>query len=71
MARTSSRFQQGDVSRALRAAAAAGLDVARYEIDPDGKIIVFTSNGVDLPNTADKDDLDLELDEWEAQHGES
>lgn len=71
MARTSPSFRQGDVARALRAAAAAGLDVARYEINPDGKIIVFTSNGVDLPSTADKDDLDLELEEWEARHGKA
>lgn len=33
-------FSQGDVTRALRAAKAAGLDVSRFEISADGKIIV-------------------------------
>ncbi|ARN80932.1 hypothetical protein B1812_07420 [Methylocystis bryophila] len=35
------RFKQGDVSKALKAASAAGHSVERFEIGPDGRIIVF------------------------------
>ena len=37
---TRAKFRQVDVTRALRAAKAAGLDVSRFEISTDGKIIV-------------------------------
>ena len=35
-------FKQRDVTRALKAAAAAGIKVARIEIDRDGKIVIST-----------------------------
>jgi hypothetical protein len=42
MARARCTFLQQDVTRALRAAKAAGLDVHRVEIDRAGKIVVVT-----------------------------
>ena len=42
MARAPSAFRQRDVTAALRAAVAAGMEVSGYEIDKDGKIIVHT-----------------------------
>ena len=42
MARGASTFKQTDVTRALKAARAAGLEVERVEIDKSGKIIVVT-----------------------------
>jgi hypothetical protein len=40
MSRTAATFRQHDVTRALRAAGAAGCEVRRVEIDRDGKIVL-------------------------------
>lgn len=44
MARTPSIFRQQDVTRAFRAAKAAGVRVARVEIDRDGRIVIVTAD---------------------------
>jgi hypothetical protein len=41
MARGRLRFTKTDLTRALRAASAAGQAVQRFEIDCEGKIVVF------------------------------
>ena len=41
MAKGRLRFTQTDLKRALRAASAAGQLVKRFEIDREGKIVVF------------------------------
>ncbi len=53
-------FKQRDVMRALRAARAAGFDVAQIEIAKDGKIIVVTGK----PEAQDAGPLDR----WIADH---
>jgi hypothetical protein len=52
--------RQIDVTRALRAARAAGFDVVGYEIDPDGKIIVRTGKSETTEAAP--------LDKWIANH---
>jgi hypothetical protein len=40
MSRGAQTFRQADVTKALKGAAAAGIDVGRVEIDRDGKIMI-------------------------------
>jgi hypothetical protein len=42
MARAPSTFRQNDVTRAIKATKAAGVDIARIEIAKDGRIIIIT-----------------------------
>jgi hypothetical protein len=42
--RSPSTFRQGDVTRALKAARAAGYENVRIEIDRDGKIAIVAGN---------------------------
>src|SRR5262245_47000129 len=58
MARGPASFKQQDLTRALRAAKAAGIDVQRFEIDKTGKIVVITAQPA--MDTSDKSD-----DEWD------
>jgi hypothetical protein len=39
-------FKQADVTRALRAAKAAGLKLSGYKIDVDGAIVVTLADGM-------------------------
>lgn len=55
-------FRQRDVTRAVKALKAAGVDVRCVEIGKDGKIVLVT----DKPEIANE--LDRELAEWEERH---
>jgi hypothetical protein len=57
MARALSNFKQGDIARALRAMKAAGFEVRRLEIAPDGRIIIATGRCSEQP-------AESALDEW-------
>jgi hypothetical protein len=54
MSRGAQTFKQGDVVKALKAAANAGVEVQRFEIDPmTGKIVVYAGKPDDPPNEWD------------------
>jgi len=49
MARAPSTFRQQDVTRAVKAVTAAGVHIARIEIDKAGKIVIITAEATDQP----------------------
>jgi hypothetical protein len=55
-----SSFAQSDVTRALKAAKAAGIPVKRIEIETTGKIVVVTEQ--ERGNAADRSDEN----EWDS-----
>ncbi len=63
MARAPSTFRQRDVTKAIKAAVAAGVDVARVEIDTTGKIVIVTGK-----NTGLAENSVSPLDTWMAKH---
>jgi hypothetical protein len=69
MSRGANTFRQGDVTRAIRGAERAGLKVRRAEVRTDGSI-VLDFNGAPIVMSGTVDDLDRELSEFEARHGE-
>jgi hypothetical protein len=59
------RRRSADVARAIKALTAAGVGIARIEIDSTGRIAIIAATGPGEPS-----DLDRELLEWEARHGQ-
>jgi len=56
MGRGKSRFRQSDLTRAMKAAKAAGLELARIEIDIDGTIKI-------IPGSPEPEPIKNEWDE--------
>ena len=54
------------MTRAVKAVAAAGVDIARIEIDRAGKITIIAAGSSADPGN----DLDRELEQWEARLGQ-
>jgi hypothetical protein len=59
------RLTKSEVTRALRAVADAGEKVERFEIDQEGRVIIYIAGRE--PRALDE--LDQELEEFEARHG--
>jgi hypothetical protein len=55
MTRSRSTFRQQDVTRAVKAVAAAGVDIARVEVDREGTIRIIAANasGASRPSPGD------------------
>jgi hypothetical protein len=64
MSRAPATFKQRDVTRALKAIAAAGI-VARVEIDKSGKIVIIPVSAYAVLDVKDS----TPFDEWMASHG--
>lgn len=58
-------FRQRDITRALRATVAAGIEVQRIEIEKDGKIVVVAGKQSDSPR-----DGGDQHNEWDSVHGQ-
>ncbi len=52
-------FRQNDITRALRAAGAAGCEVRRIEINRDGKIVLVLSEPTEAEVKADGSEIVL------------
>jgi hypothetical protein len=63
-----SAFRQQDLSRAIKAAVRAGVEIARIEIDSRGKIVIVVGKPSEATNP--QDELDVELQQWEARRGQ-
>lgn len=61
MTRRLAVFKQVDLKRAIKGAKAAGLDIDRVEIDPVGKIVLFTKS--------ESGALLSPLERWKQEHG--
>jgi hypothetical protein len=61
MSRRAQKITQGDITRAAKGAAKAGLTVQHMEIDLERRIIRITG---EAPPSAANDDLDQELAEF-------
>jgi hypothetical protein len=59
MARAPSTFRQQDVTRAVKAVTAAGVHIARIEIDKSGKIVIITADPTEQPGET------TEANEWD------
>jgi hypothetical protein len=53
-------FRQTDLTRALEGARAAGIEIERFEIDKDGKIVVVAEKSPESPR-----DGEDERNEWD------
>lgn len=61
MSRGPATFRQRDMTAAIRAVRAAGVSVARVEVDRDGKIIVIPGKPGHLIEQPDLAAADIEL----------
>lgn len=64
MSRTPATFKASDLTRAVKAARAGGVEVTRIEITKDGRIVLVQAPGVESSETMQKIDSTL-ANEWD------
>ena len=69
MSRGAQPFKQGDITKAVKGLAKAGVKVGRVEFF-DGKFIVFAGEETAATSQLPEGDLDRELAEFEARNGQ-
>jgi ATP-dependent exoDNAse (exonuclease V) alpha subunit len=65
MSRGPCTFKQSDITKAVKAVVAAGVQVERVEVDKDGKISVVTAKPTESATASGN-----ELDRWMAKHAD-
>jgi hypothetical protein len=65
MSRAPHSFKQRDVTRAIKAVEAAGLSIARAEVDKDGKIVIIPGQPERTPSKMN------DLDAWTSKHADA
>jgi hypothetical protein len=65
MSRSPTTFRQRDVAAAIRAAKQAGIEVARIEIDQNGRIVLVAKGGDGDPAPALSNEWDVVFSEKE------
>jgi hypothetical protein len=63
MARAPSKFRQGDITRAVKGAIAAGVEVREVLVDLDGRIRVIAGRGSVIATNGARAE---EANEWDA-----
>lgn len=66
MTRAPATFRQADVTKAVKAVRSAGVDIVRVELTKDGRIVIVTGEAQPVV----RDDLDRELEQFCARHGQ-
>jgi hypothetical protein len=62
------RPRRPSLADAVEALTKAGVEIARVEIDRAGKIVIVTGKSLEASNQ--QDELDVELEQWEARRGQ-
>jgi hypothetical protein len=63
MSRARSRFTQADIAKAVKAAIAAGLEIARVQIAADGTITIVTGKSAEQQQGHQCNEWDRVLDD--------
>jgi hypothetical protein len=67
MARGPSTFRQSDITKAVKAVVAAGVEVARVEVDREGRIIVVAEKPAGAQTVAEENEWDQVGDQDQAR----
>lgn len=71
MSRGPSTFRQRDVAAAIKAARDAGVEVARVEVDKDGKIVIVIAERAGNRVADSHSDEACNGSEWDVKYGAS